>query len=146
MCFSEISSLTFGFQKYRVHTICLTKMTKLYAEIDNSVTNLSFIDVNSYIRKTESYLNQFPNFQIFNFEIKIALNRNLIILFISLKRWLHSVFELQLWILNSLFESVILTTINCRFLPLISDYVLYDLETAVCFLFFNNLHIGANEW
>ena len=69
-----MSSLTFDFKKYRVHTICLTKMMKLYSEMDNSVTNLIFIDINSYIRKTESNLNQYPNFQILNFEIKIALN------------------------------------------------------------------------
>ena len=74
MYLSEMSSLTFGFQKCLVHTFCLTKMTKLYPEIDNSVITLPFIDVNIYIRKTESNLNQYPNFQILNFEIKIALN------------------------------------------------------------------------
>ena len=74
LCFSEMSNLTLGFQKCRVHTLCLTKMTKLYPEMNNSVTNLLFIDINSYIRKTESNLNQYPNFQILNFEIKIALN------------------------------------------------------------------------
>ena len=74
MCFSEMSSLTFGFQKCRVHTLCLTKMTKLYPEMDNTLPNIHFIDINSYIRKIEPNSNQYPNFQIPNFEIKIALN------------------------------------------------------------------------
>ena len=52
--FSEISSLTFDFHKFRVCTLCLIKMTQLYPKIHNSVTNLLsidffFIDVDSNI-------------------------------------------------------------------------------------------------
>ena len=42
--------------------------------MNNSVTILFFIDINSYIRKNKSNPNQVPNFQIFNFEIKIVIN------------------------------------------------------------------------
>ena len=49
MCFNEISSLTFDFQKYGVHTLSLTKITRLYLKIDNSATNLLFIDVDCNI-------------------------------------------------------------------------------------------------
>lgn len=46
----------------------------------NSVTNLPFIDINFYIRKTESNSNQYPNFQISNFEknnLKLKLNKKI---------------------------------------------------------------------
>ena len=74
MCFSEMSTLTFGFQKCRDHVFCLTKMTKLYPEMDNSVTNFHFTDINYCIRKTES--NQYTNFQIFNNKNSTKLKLN----------------------------------------------------------------------
>lgn len=52
MCFSELLSLTFDFQKCRVCTLCLIKMITLYSKIDNSATDIHLIDF-SYVKYSD---------------------------------------------------------------------------------------------